>query len=92
MKQSMTYPFQRLESLLTVNQISQLRLRDDITGPIIEWLKSRSTELQRQEDMSGQWGDECATHMHVRAMKGARMDCDDIRIDLESIINQKTNT
>jgi hypothetical protein len=86
MTANLSYPVSRLSACLAEHQREQLRLRDDITGPLIDWLHKRSAELQRNEDASGEWGD-TATSMHVRALKGARMDCDDIRKEIESVLS-----
>jgi hypothetical protein len=71
----------------TNHEAQQIRLRGDIMEPILVWLKSRSAALQEAEDSKGEWGED-AKQFHVRAFKGARMDCDDIRKELEAIINQ----
>jgi hypothetical protein len=71
----------------TDHEAQQIRLRGDIMEPILAWLKCRSVALQEAEDSKGEWGDE-AKQFHVRAFKGARMDCDDIRKELETVINQ----
>jgi len=72
------------------HEAQQMRTRGDIMGPIIVWLEKRSKELQDAEDQLGEWGD-AAKHLHVRSLKGARMDCDDIRKELEAVINKTTN-
>ncbi len=74
----------------TDHESQQIRLRGDIMEPILAWLKIRSAALQEAEDAKGEWGDE-AKQFHVRAFKGARMDCDDIRKELEGVINKTTN-
>ena len=84
-----TYDVVKLSSVMTAGQIEQLRLRDDISGPLIDWLHKRSDELQRVEDDHGQWGDSCLMpSLHVRALKGARNSCDDIRKEIESVLNK----
>ena len=84
----LTYPITPLLSVMTDGQISQFKMRDDISGPLIDWLHKRSEELQREEDSEGRWGEECLPAMHVRALKGARNDCDDIRKEIESVLNR----
>jgi hypothetical protein len=70
----------------TEHEVQQMRLRGDIMEPILAWLKSRSAALQENEDLVGEWGD-AAKQLHVRSFKGARMDCDDIRKELEAVIH-----
>ncbi len=70
----------------TEHEVQQMRLRGDIMDPILAWLKNRSAALQETEDLAGEWGDS-ARHLHVRSLKGARMDCDDIRKELEAVIH-----
>jgi len=54
--------------------------------PIIKCLRERSAALLRFEDEQGTFQDTEETRFHVKAMKGARMDCDDITAELESLL------
>ena len=66
---------------------NQIKLYAHLFRPVLEWLAKRSKRLQADEDAMGSFREDCQPHLHVRAMKGARIDCDDVRGELEAIVN-----
>ena len=68
------------------NLPEQMQQYAHLFRPVLTWLAERSKELQESEDVIGEFRDDCESRLHVRAMKGARMDCDDIRQELEAIL------
>ena len=77
-----------LESHLAKGDREQMQQYAHLFKPVLAWLAERSMRLQVSEDAHGSFSDDCQNHLHVRAFKGARIDCDDIRQEIEEILKQ----
>jgi len=85
-RRQIVYPVSSLRKRLDDNAVDQLRQYGHLFRPVIEWLEERASGLKAGEDAQGSFRDDCPNHLHVRAMKGARMDCDDVIQELREVV------
>ena len=89
-RRMIVYGGSSLRSHLSATDLGQMQQYPHLFAPVLAWLEARSKQLQADEDMVGSFKEDCPTHLHVRAMKGARIDCDDIHGELKSIVFPQT--
>jgi hypothetical protein len=90
-KRMSVYPVTPLKVFLPVNASVQMREFNYLFEPILAWLGARSAMLQQIEDENPDFRESCHPACnHIRALKGARNDCDDIRQEIEETLNPTT--
>jgi len=88
-KRQTVYTVASLRARLSQQDVDLLQQNSHLFRIVLCWLADRSAQLQTQEDKVGSFKNDCPAHLHVRAMKGARIDCDDIRGELEGVVTIK---
>ena len=84
-----TYNLTSLEKSVNSNQANEMRDKEYVLAPVLAWLDKRAKELQDAEDVYGSFKDDCPSHLHVRALKGARRDCMDIAAELRNVLKPR---
>ena len=84
-----TYNLTSLEKVIDPNQANEMRDKEYVLNPVLAWLDKRAKDLQDAEDVYGSFKEDCPSHLHVRALKGARRDCMDIAAEIRNVLKKK---
>ncbi len=86
---SMRYEVSPVSGCLTPSEQQAIRAQEHVVRPLLAWLKKREAAILYEEDKQGTFNESAEGHLHVRAFKGARWDCQDIITQIEDVLKQK---
>ena len=86
------YQTRRPDQVLPGPVVEAIRGQAHLLKYLCDWLDDRSKTLIELEDQAGSFKDDAANHLHVRAFKGARYDCADIRQQMHDTLFPQPTT